>query len=166
MMKEKLEAAIEAKKNDVNSYVWKLARKSDGSQEEIKLMDATPEQLKQFYDHCYSMLYSTDKVNPGRYVLLDIIKDQREKCNVEIYLRKLNSGSLTNGVSYPRNNYCQDIMECIQKNREHFPSSELKNISIAAITGGLPREFERLSIASVIDGCLDQLGKNLNCPLY
>lgn len=162
MMKEKLEAAIKAKKNDINSYVWKLARTSEGVQEEIKLMEATPEQLKQFYNHCESMLYSKDKANLGRYALLNMIKDQREKCNVELYLRKLNSGSLTNGVSYPRNNYCQDIMECIQKNRDLFPSSELSNISIASITGGIPSEFSRLSIASVIDGCLDQLGNFQN----
>ena len=41
---------------------------------------------------------------------------------------------------------------------EDFPSNELKNISIAACTGGLPREFERISIEDVLDGGLDQLG--------
>ena len=46
MLKEKLTEAINAKNNDVNTFVWKLARKSDGSQEEIRLVDATPEQLK------------------------------------------------------------------------------------------------------------------------
>lgn len=158
MLKEKLTEAINAKNNDVKSFVWKLARKSDGSQEEIKLFDATPEQLKHFYKHCNSMLYSNDKINPGRYVLLDIIKDQREKCNVELYLRKLKDGTFTNGESYPRHLYCQDILNCIRMNKEHFPQNELKNIPITAITGGVPKEFSRLSISSVIDGCLDTLG--------
>lgn len=158
MMKEKLTEAINARNNDVKSFVWKLARKSDGTQEEVRLVDATEIQLNRFYKHCHSMLYSTDKLNPGRYVLLDIIKDQREKCNVELYLRKLKEGSLTGGEGYPRHLYCQDIMNCIRMNKEQFPQAELKNLSIATITSGLPREFERLSIASVMDGCLDQLG--------
>ena len=158
MLKEKLTEAINAKNNDVNTFVWKLARKSDGSQEEIRLVDATPEQLNTFYKHCNSMLYSTDKLNPGRYVLLDIIKDQREKCNVELYLRKLKDGSLTGGNGYPRHLYCQDVLSCINQNKSVFPQSKLNELSIGLITGGLPREFERISIASVIDGCLDQLG--------
>jgi hypothetical protein len=157
-IKEKLTEAINAKNNDIKSFVWKFPRKSDGTQEEIRLIDATAEQLQQFYNHCNSMLYSENKSNPGRYVLLDIIKEQREKCNVELYLRKLNEGVLTNGEPYPRHLYCQDIMSCIRQNKETFPQSELKNLSIGMITGGIPREFDRLSIASVIDGCLDQLG--------
>ena len=147
-LKEKLTEAINARNNDVKSFVWKLARKADGTQEEVRLVDATPEQLQQFFNHCHSMLYSTDKLNPGRYVLLDIIKEQREKCNVELYLRE----------SYPRHLYCQDVLSCISKNKALFPQAKLKELSIGLITGGLPREFERLSIASVIDGCLDQLG--------
>lgn len=157
-LKEKLTEAINAKNNDTKSFVWKLARQADGTQEEIRLVDASPEQLQQFFNHCHSMLYSTDKLNPGRYVLLDIIKEQREKCNVELYLRKLKDGSLTDGKSYPRHLYCQDVLSCIGKNKTIFPQSKLKDLSISLITGGLPSEFERLSIASVIDGCLDQLG--------
>ena len=157
-LKEKLTEAINARNNDVKSFVWKLARKADGTQEEVRLVDATPEQLQQFFNHCYSMLYSTDKLNPGRYVLLDIIKEQREKCNVELYLRRLKEGVLTGGESYPRHLYCQDVLSCISKNKALFPQAKLKELSIGLITGGLPREFERLSIASVIDGCLDQLG--------
>ena len=42
--------------------------------------------------------------------------------------------------------------------KQDYPSKELKNISIATFTGGLPREFERLSISDVLDGCLDTLG--------
>lgn len=157
-LKEKLTEAINARNNDIKSFVWKLARKADGTQEEIHLVDATPEQLQQFLNHCNSMLYSTDKLNPGRYVLLDIIREQREKCNVELYLRKLKEGAFTNGESYPRHLYCQDVLNCIRMNKEHFPQNELKNIPITAITGGVPKEFSRLSIDSVISGCLDTLG--------
>jgi hypothetical protein len=157
-LKDKLTEAINNKNNDIKTFVWKYPRKTDGSQEEIRLIDATAEQLNQFYSHCKSMLYSESKSNPGRYILLDIIREQREKCNVELYLRKLNDGSLTNGEPYPRHLYCQDIMSCIRQNKEIFPQNKLKELSISMITGSIPREFSRLSISSVIDGCLDQLG--------
>ena len=159
VMKEKLMEAIEAKNNDIKSFVWKLARKSDGTQEEIKLIDATPEQLNQFYKHCKSMLYSTDKLNPGRYVLLKIIEEQRNKCNVELFLRKLESGSIcADNKPYPRHLYIQDIRAYMNAHKNEFPSNELKNISISSISGGLPREFGRISIEDVLDGGLDQLG--------
>lgn len=159
VMREKLMEAIEAKNNDTKSFVWKLARKSDGTQEEIRLVDATPEQLNSFYKHCKSMLYSEDKLNPGRYVLLKIIDEQRRKCNVELFLRKLESGSLcSDGKPYPRHLYIQDIRAYMNTHKEDFPSDELNDIPIAAITGGLPREFERISIEEVLDGGLDRLG--------
>lgn len=159
MLREKLMEAIEAKNNDTKSFVWKLARKSDGTQEEIKLVDATSEQLNTFYNHCKSMLYSEDKLNPGRYVLLKIIEDQRKKCNVELFLRKLESGSIcADKQPYPRHLYIQDIRTYMNAHKDDFPSSELKNISISACTGGLPREFERISIDDVLNGGLDQLG--------
>ena len=159
VMREKLTEAIEAKNNDIKSFVWKLARKTDGTQEEIRLVDATPEQLNTFYNHCKSMLYSTDKLNPGRYTLLEIIGEQRRKCNVELFLRKLEQGSIcADNKPYPRHLYIQDLRAYMNAHKEDFPSNELKNISIAACTGGLPREFERISIEEVLDGGLDQLG--------
>ena len=159
MLREKLTEAINAKNNDVKTFVWKLARKSDGTQEEIRLMDATPEQLNKFYKHCNSMLNSTDKLNPGRKVLLGIINEQREKCNVELFLRKLETGAIcADGKGYPRYLYLQDLRAFIDAHKDQFPTNELKNISIAACTNGLPREFERISIDSVLSACLDTLG--------
>lgn len=159
VLRDKLTEAINAKNNDVKSFVWKLARKSDGTQEEIRLIDATPEQLNKFYEHCVSMLYSEDKLNPGRYVLLKIIEEQRKKCNVEIFLRKLESGTIcADKKPYPRHLYIQDLRAYMNSHKNEFPTNELKNISIASCTGGLPREFERISIEEVLDGCLDQLG--------
>ena len=159
VLKDKLIKAIDAKNNDIKTFVWKLARKSDGTQEEIKLVDATPEQLKTFYAHCKSMLYSKDKLNPGRYVLLDIIQEQRNKCNVELFLRKLETGAIcADGRAYPRYLYRQDLRSFLDANKDQFPYSEWKNISIAACTNGLSREFERISIDTVMGACLDTLG--------
>ena len=159
VMREKLTEAIEAKNNDIKSFVWKLARKADGTQEEIRLVDAKKKKIKTFYSHCESMLHSTDKINPGRYVLLQIIDEQRRKCNVELFLRKLEQGTIcADNKPYPRHLYIQDLRAYMNAHKEDFPSNELKNISIAACTGGLPREFERISIEEVLDGGLDQLG--------
>jgi len=159
VMREKLMEAIEAKNNDTKSFVWKFARKADGTQEEVHLVDATPEQLNAFYKHCKSMLYSEDKLNPGRHVLLKIIEEQRKKCNVELFLRKLESGSIcSDNRPYPRHLYIQDIRSYMNSHKEDFPSNELKEISISSISGGLPREFGRISIDEVLNGCLDQLG--------
>ncbi len=159
LMKEKLTEAIEAKNNDIKTFVWKLARNSEGVQNEIRLVDATPEQLQTFYEHCMSMLYNSDKVNPGRYNLLNLIKEQRMNCNVELFLRKLEQGVLCGDKKpYPRYLYIQDIRAYMDAHKADFPSNELKNISISACTGGLPREFERISIDAVLNGGLDQLG--------
>jgi hypothetical protein len=159
LMKDKLQEAIEAKNNDIKTFIWKTAKKQDGTQDIINLADATEEQLNKFYKHCQSMLYSRDNINPGRVVLMDIIKEQRNKCNVELFLRKLESGEIcANKKEYPRYLYLQDVRSYIDAHKEDFPSNELDTITIASCTGGLPREFERININDVLDGCLDNLG--------
>ena len=78
MFREKLASAIDRKNNDINSFIWK-GRKQEVNgalvQEEKRLVDCTEEELRGFYAHCDSMLYNTNKDYPGRYVLLDIIKE-------------------------------------------------------------------------------------------
>ena len=156
MLKEKLTEAIEAKRNDTSNFVWKFAKDQTGEQKSIKLKDATPEQLQQFYDHCNSMLYSKNRKNPGRYVLLEIIKEQRENCNIELFLRKMREGVYGEGVS--KYTYREIISSFLNNNRASFPESELSKIPISTITGGLPKEFGRISIQNVKLGCLDALG--------
>ena len=159
LMEEKLTEAINAKNNDIKTFVWKFARNSEGIQNEIKLVDATPEQLQTFYSHCKSMLYNTDKNNPGRYVLLDIIKEQRDKCNIELFLRKMELGSISaDGKGYPKFMYCQNILDFKKKNSEYFASHDFESSPISIFTGKLPREFENLTIGSIMHACLDQLG--------
>ena len=156
----KLAAALETKSNDLNSYVWK-GPKAEGTrmQSEIKLMDATPEQLQTFYDHCMSMLYSTDKQNPGRLVLLDIIKDQRERCNTELFLRFLENAYLVSDrPKIQRFTYMNSIRTYMENNRDLFPKDQLDKILITSVTKGVPDDFNSLTIDYVLDGCLDQLG--------
>ena len=156
---EKLNEAMKAKKNDIKSFVWKLAKKSDRTQEEILLVDATSEQLNSFYNHCLSMLYSKDKNNPGRYTLLDLIKEQKKKCTVELFLRQLDRGTITEGGEpYPRNLWLQDVRAYMAQHRDVFPIGELNTIPVSQLVGGLKPEYRRITIEEAIDGCLDQLG--------
>lgn len=167
MLREKILAAKEQKeikKNDVKSFVWKEAKKEINGikvQNEIRLMDASEEQLQQFYNHCFSMLYSSDKVNPGRYVLLNILKTQREKCNTELYLRYLEYPTVPERTKYPRINYLQDLrtMLDIPENKQNCPKEIWNTLPIKYFTAGIPAEFENLSLSIVLDGCLDCLGR-------
>lgn len=80
--------------NNIKDYTWKLGKEKgeDGtfSQQSIKLIEATEEQLESFLAHCNSMLYNVvNKNKPGRCVLLEIIKDQINKCNAELFRRDI-----------------------------------------------------------------------------
>lgn len=155
ILKERLEEAVELKKNDVNSYIWKGPKKEVNGeimQEVVPLMSATEEQLNRFYKHCWSMLYNTDKQNPGRCILMDIIKDQIERCNCELFLRWLESEK-----KYPRFTFITTIRNVLDSNKDTIPSPESAPISI--IVGGCPDEFANLPISLVMDGAIDRLGR-------
>lgn len=154
MIKEKLAAAIAKKNNDINTFVWK-GRKVEVNgqlvQDEKKLVDCSEDELRTFYKHCDSMLYNTSKECPGRYVLLDIIEDQRVRCNAELFLRWLEQEKST-----PRFTFLSSLRVFLDNNK----GIDTKNVFISeALVGGCPAEFARLPIDIVLEGCLDKLGK-------
>ena len=162
---EKLTQAINEHENNVENFIWKGPKKEVNGvrvQEEVKLIDATPEQLNKFYAHCMSMLYSNDKKNPGRTILLDIIKRQRQKCNAELYLRWLENKYQTNipdvRKPYPRFLYNSDIREALEVNKDSIPSEEYANTSITVLTDGVPMEFRDVTIQDVLLGAVGVLG--------
>lgn len=153
-MKEKLAAAIAKKNNDINTFIWK-GRKVEVNgqlvQEEKRLVDCSEEELRTFYNHCESMLYNDSKEFPGRYVLLDIIKDQRERCNAELFLRWLEQER-----SVPRYTFLASLRVFLDNNKD----IDTKEVFISeALVGDCPTEFARLPIDIVLEGCLDKLGK-------
>lgn len=160
VIEDKLKEAYYNKNNNIKNFIWKGPKQVNDKgvkvQTEIRLIDATAEQLNSFYQHCKSMLYNTDKNNPGRYTLLNIIKTQREKCNAELYLRYLESD--TNHPKYPRYTYLTDLRSALDLNRDTVPKSEWKTTPITVMTSGIPEEFQNLSIEMVMDACLDKLG--------
>lgn len=162
---EKLTQAINEHENNVENFIWKGPKKEVNGvrvQEEVKLIDATPEQLNKFYAHCMSMLYSNDKKNPGRTILLDIIKRQRQKCNAELYLRWLENKYQTNipdvRKPYPRFLYNSDIREALEVNKDSIPSEEYANTPITVLTDGVPMEFRDVTIQDVLLGAVGVLG--------
>ena len=154
IIRERLEEAMASKKADIKSFVWKGEKKEVNgvlTQEEVRLIDADENQLKKFYNHCMSMLYNQDKQNPGRYLLLDIIKDQIARCNCELFLRWLEQEK-----GKPRFTFLSDVRTILDNNKDSIPDT--KSVPISAIVGGCPDEFKEIPISLVIEDCIDRLG--------
>lgn len=144
--------AVETKANDMRTYIWKGPR-VNGIQEEIRLIDATYEQLRKYYKHCMEMLYNNDAKYPGRITLLGIITDQIQKCRAELLVRWLKSEK-----SYPAISCLEDLRAIISSNREELTDEVLKTYAIGNVMNGLPDEFIRIPIRKVMDACLSSLG--------
>ena len=151
--------ACELRANDISSFVWK-GPKVNGVQEEIKLIDASYDQLRKYYKHCTEMLYNTDSKNPGRKTLLDIVNDQIQRCRAELLIRWFRSEK-----QYTTTNCLEDLRVVIANNREQLTNETIKVIPISTIMNGLPIEYERVPISLVMDACLDSLGQFDNSHL-
>ena len=169
-----LSQAINAKNNDVNTYVWKgpkIDLNGHKTQTEVKLIDMDESKLQSCFDHCVSMLYNKDKENPGRYVLLNIIKEQRMKCNAELFMRYIENTYMTsNRAKCPRFRYQEDIRTFLHNNESLLAETygivddgdgklfdKIKELPIG-ILNGIPDDFAAIPIRLVIDACLDSLG--------
>lgn len=161
VLADKLIEAFNVKNNSIESFVWKGEKKHVNKkiiQDEIKLVDASPEQLQSFYNHCKTMLYNKDRKNPGRYTLLNIIKEQRINCNAELFLRYLATGDPANGIKpYPRFSYFQALKTFLDNNKEVLPKNVWSTTPITVITE-TPAEFSEITIDQVYRACLDSLG--------
>lgn len=153
MIGEKLEAAKKRKDEDIKSFVWKGRKYEEAGQlkqEEKRLIDCTEQELRNFYNHCESMLYNDSKEYPGRYVLLDIIDDQRMRCNVELFLRWLEQEK---GIQ--RFTFLPPLRAFLDNNK----GIDTKKTFISEAVGQCPSEFAKIPIDIVLEGCLDRLGK-------
>lgn len=158
---EKLQEAL----NSIDGYIWKGPKREvagEVMQPTIKLMDATEEQLNKFYDHCLSMLYNTDRKNPGRYVLLKMVKEQQAKCNVELFIRYVEGKYLNSSGRplYSRHLYYMDLKELLDNNLDVLPKEKYSEVTIDNVTSDaeFPAEFRDITIEQVRDACLDSLG--------
>jgi hypothetical protein len=170
ILKERLMEAIETKnatnntmEDDITTYVWKGPKEmlnGQKFQDKIKLIDAADEQLIAFYDHCKSMLYSKDVLNPGRYVLIEKIQEDREKCNAELYIRYLE------GIYKPEDNrskklrrfYLDDLNKYLSTHADQIPPERYKDVYISDIMDDVPMEFSRLTVDLVRNAAKSDLG--------
>lgn len=150
--------AMEKKKMDVNSFVWK-GRKVEVNgqfvQEEKKLVDCTEAELNGFYKHCMSMLWNKSENDPGRYVLLGIIKDQRTRCNAELFLRWLEDPE---EVGFPRFKFMEALRGFLDTNKDTV-NPETFPINGVLKSDQCPAEFADIPCSVVLEGCLDRLGR-------
>lgn len=158
---DKLTEARLAKKNDTKTFVWKGPKRivnKKYEQDSMKLIDASEEQLNKFYNHCRKMLYNNNRENPGRYVLLDIIQEQRNNCNVELFLRYIENNSYKadptrRGIE--RHEFYGMMLGKMME--QGIDKEEWKNIKVSQIMSA-PTEFDSLTLDKIMDGCLDLLG--------
>lgn len=149
---DKLQAALSEKANDITTYVWK-GPKVNGEQQEIKLVDATFEQLQKWYNHCQQMLYNDDVKNPGRVTLLGIVQDQIQRCRAELLIRWLMAEK-----QYSNTRCLEDLRKLISNNKEILTQEVIKTYPISNLMDGLPIDYQRVPVKLVMDACLDLLG--------
>lgn len=166
-LKQKEEEKLKVK-NDMNNWVWKGPKKEVAGircQTTTKLVDATPEQLKDWYNHCLSMLFNDSRNNPGRYNLKKIVQDQIESCNAELCLRwcenkyKLNPDDEDMEV-YSRFKLDQDLYNLLTKPEynDKLPRDKWKEIPLKSCLSNFPSEFEDISVKKIMGGCEGLLG--------
>lgn len=154
LLENKMKEAIEKKSTDLNSFLWKGVKTLDSegkyTQVSKRLIDMNEFDLNMCYDHCKKMLFNTDPKNPGRYVVLDLIKDQINKCGAELFLRYIEK---EHGIT--RFALINHINAFKETNAEVFT----KVVPLLGhMVSGLPSEYAEFPLSLIIEACLDQLG--------
>jgi hypothetical protein len=153
-LEEKFREAVNKRKSDINNFIWKDEKKIDENgkykQSERRLVDMSQIDLKKCYEHCKIMLYNQDSINPGRYLVLELISDQKERCGAELFLRWMDQ---ENGIS--RFTITSALSDFLVNNKETLKNTK-PTIDLAI--DKVPDEFKKLSINLIIDGGLDKLG--------
>lgn len=154
LIEEKMKEAISKKSIDVNSFEWKGIKMIDENgkykQDSQKLVDMTTSELGTCYDHCKRMLFNKETQNPGRYLVLELISDQKDRCGAELFLRYI-----VQEHEMSRFSLSSTISAFLTNNKLVFKD---KKPLLKDLFGGIPNEFENLSLSLILDGCLDRLG--------
>ena len=151
---EKYQQAVNNKNNNLNSFIWKGSKSLDEKgryvQSEKRLIDMNEYELNVCYDHCKTMLYNNNSKNPGRYVVLELITDQQNKINAELFKRWMQSNHEKDAITL-RNL----ISEFFELNKELF-----KTVTplVEMMYSGIPTQFNKVPLSLVLDSCLDRLG--------
>ena len=155
-----LQKALDAKKNDYSNFVWKGEKRKDGDkyvQESEKIVDMSPERLKECWNHCEKMLRNNDPKHLGRYNVLEEVTSQINKCNTELLLRYFENTyqKRENGTATKRFSLMISLRQLMNNNSE---IADWSVIPVSQISDNLPDEFKDISITDILDGCTDNLG--------
>jgi len=142
------------KEQDINSFVWKGQKRIDSNgtyqQNEKKMVDMSEEELRSAYAHCKTMLFNKDPHDPGRYLVIELISDQRDRCGAELFLR------------YAEQNKGTSRITLISSMNEFLTNNKLALVgtrpTLDVAFQKLPDEFKNIPLDLVLDGCLDRLG--------
>jgi len=154
LMEEKLTEAMNKKQVDINSFVWKGNKVLDStgkySQSEKKLVSMTKTELDYCYDYCKTMLFNKDPQNPGRYVVLEEIAEQKDRCGAELFVRYINREK-----DVSRFTLTEMINDFNRNNR-----AALKDIKpvLGTMFDNTPDEYSKVPLSLIMDSCLDKLG--------
>lgn len=154
LIEEKLKEAINKKNTDIYSFEWKGMKTLDEDgkykQDSKKLINMTTSELGTCYDHCKKMLFNKEPQNPGRYLVLELISDQKDRCGAELFLRYVDQN---HGLS--RFSLMNSLTDFMKNNKAAF--KDVKPL-LKDVFSSIPSEFENLPLGLIIDGCLDRLG--------
>lgn len=154
-----LKKALDTKKNSFSNYIWKgekIKDKDEITQKSEKMIDMTPERLKECYAKCEKMLHNTDPEHLGRYKVLEQVDDQINKCNVELLLRFFENAYLHNNrTPTRRHSLWISLREMMANNPE---ITDWTKVPITLVSNDVPNEFQNVYISDVLEGCLDKLG--------
>jgi len=140
-----LNAAIEKKQNAIDNLVW---RNSNGTN--VKLVDMSENDLIKAYNHCKSMLYSTNRYSPGKYQVRKNIWSMYENCNAELLLRYILNVCEISELKTNKN--IVDLVN-IYRADKHIKDND----KVTVIFEHLPTMFENVTIEKLVRACLDSL---------
>lgn len=139
---EKLQNAIDS----IESLTWK-----DKNGNEVKLMAASPDDLKKWYKHCFEMLYNSNPWSPGKLQIRENIHKTWDACNTELFVRYLLHECDTEIKTK------NDILNHINNQRQAY-DEDILNKSISILFNGLDPIFEKVTVSRLMDACFDKLG--------
>lgn len=158
---DQLQAALERKQNDVTQFVWKFPkdRNNNNEQKEIKLVNCTEDQLREFYIHCVTMLHNDDPKSPGRHNVMKLINDQSDRIGAELMLREWEE---TN-PAFSRFALCDSINKFIHNQNSVAPGTvDPNHATVGMIFSDVSDKYSNLSLNTIINACTDQLGVFVN----
>ena len=140
-----LNKAIEKKQDAIDNLVWRNANGTN-----VKLVDMNEAELSKAYEHCKSMLYSTNRYSPGKYQVRKNIWNMYENCNAELLLRYILNVCEISELKTNKN--IVDLVN-IYRADKHIKDND----KVTVIFEHLPTAFENVTIEKLVRACLDSL---------